>query len=193
MSRTVHYDTNGNEIYEEDCINDAPTYAQEQLTDLKEKEESMNMEKEKQMVTRYKQALCHAACDFARTKTNCDKCRCKGSCGCNPGTFGCRFAIEDKWKQDAGIKDNQRTDDAPTYPQEQLADIERREAVNHPAYYKTGGIEAIDVIEAWNLDFCLGNTVKYIARCGKKSDKVVEDLKKAAWYLSREIERRKEK
>lgn len=79
--------------------------------------------------------------------------------------------------------------DAPTYAQEQLAEIERREAVNHPAYYKTGGIEAIDVIEAWNLDFCLGNTVKYIARCGKKSDKVLEDLKKAAWYLNREIER----
>ena len=101
MSRTVHYDTNGNEIYEEDCTNDAPTYAQEQL-----------------------------------------------------------------------------------------ADIERREGVNHPSYYTTGGIEAIDAIEAWNLDFCLGNTVKYIARCGKKSDKVVEDLKKAAWYLNREIERR---
>lgn len=47
----------------------------------------------------------------------------------------------------------------------------------------------IDVIEAWNLDFCLGNTVKYIARYGKKSDKVAEDLKKAAWYLNREIER----
>lgn len=79
--------------------------------------------------------------------------------------------------------------DAPTYAQEQLAEIERREAVNHPSYYKTGGIEAIDVIEAWNLDFCLGNTVKYIARCGRKSDRVLEDLKKAAWYLNREIER----
>ena len=82
-------------------------------------------------------------------------------------------------------------DDAPTYAQEQLADIEHREAVNHPSYYKKGGIEAIDVIEAWNLDFCLGNTVKYIARCGKKSNKVIEDLKKAAWYLNREIERMK--
>ena len=80
--------------------------------------------------------------------------------------------------------------DSPTYPQEQLADIERREGVNHPSYYKRGGVEAIDVIEAWNLDFCLGNTVKYIARCGRKSDKVLEDLKKAAWYLNREIKRR---
>ena len=80
--------------------------------------------------------------------------------------------------------------DAPTYPQEQLADIERREAVNHPSYYKTGGIEAIDVIEAWNLDFCLGNTVKYIARAGRKTKDGLQDLRKAAWYLSREIERR---
>ena len=82
--------------------------------------------------------------------------------------------------------------DAPTYAQEQLADAERRETVNHPSYYTTGGIEAIDVIEAWNLDFCLGNTIKYISRAGRKSDKVLEDLEKAAWYLNREIERRKE-
>ena len=65
------------------------------------------------------------------------------------------------------------------------------ESVNHPAHY--GGAdnpyEAIKVIEAWGLGFCLGNTVKYISRAGKKGD-AVEDLKKAAWYLSREIERR---
>ena len=100
MSRTVHYDTNGNEIYEEDCINDAPTYAQEQL-----------------------------------------------------------------------------------------ADIERREAVNHPDYYKHGGIEAIDAIEAWELGFNLGNVVKYIARAGHKTADSLQDLKKAEWYLSREIKR----
>ena len=71
MSRTVHYDTNGNEIYEEDF--DTTTYPQEQLEYLKEKEELMKMEKEKQMVTKYKQALSYAARDFARTKTNCSK------------------------------------------------------------------------------------------------------------------------
>lgn len=147
------------------------------------------MEKEKQMVERYKQALCYAACDFVRTKTNCDKCRCKDSCGCNPGTLGRRFALEDKWKRDAGIEDNQRADDAPTYAQEQLADVECREVVDHPDYYKRGGVEAIDVIEAWGLGFSLGNVVKYIARCGRKSDNVLGDLKKAAWYLNREIER----
>ena len=149
----------------------------------------MNMQKETQMVTRYKQALYHAACDYSKTKTNCGECECRDSCGCNPGTLGCRFAIEDKWKQDVGIEDNQSADDAPAHTSEQLADIERRETVNHPSYYKTGGIEAIDTIEAWGLGFNLGNVVKYIARCGRKSDNVLGDLKKAAWHLNREIER----
>ena len=66
--------------------------------------------------------------------------------------------------------------------------------IDHPDYY--GGAnnpyEAIKVIEAWNLDFNLGNTVKYIARCGKKvvaatGDNPLQDLKKAQWYLNREI------
>lgn len=63
--------------------------------------------------------------------------------------------------------------------------------VNHPAHY--GGednvYEVIKVIEAWELDFHLGNTVKYISRAGKKgSDKELQDLKKALWYLQRKIE-----
>ena len=79
--------------------------------------------------------------------------------------------------------------DAPTYAQEQLADIERREAVDHPDYYKHGGIEAIDAIEAWGLGFNLGNVVKYIARAGRKTKDGLQDLQKAEWYLNREIER----
>lgn len=63
------------------------------------------------------------------------------------------------------------------------------EAVNHPSHY--GGAdnpyEAIKVIEAWDLGFCLGNTVKYILRAGKKADPALQDLKKARWYLDREI------
>lgn len=62
--------------------------------------------------------------------------------------------------------------------------------IDHPQHYNTGSIEPIDVIEDWNLDFCLGNTVKYIARAGHKDpDKLLEDLKKAEWYLHRYIER----
>jgi hypothetical protein len=61
------------------------------------------------------------------------------------------------------------------------------ETVNHPAHHQSGaGIEAIEVIEAFGLGFCLGNTVKYILRAGKKGGRV-EDLKKARWYLDREI------
>jgi hypothetical protein len=62
------------------------------------------------------------------------------------------------------------------------------EMVNHPNHY--GGednvYETIKVIEAWDLDFCLGNAVKYISRAGKKDkDKELEDLEKAAFYLER--------
>lgn len=62
------------------------------------------------------------------------------------------------------------------------------EAVNHPPHYGGGDnpYEAIKVIEAWGLDFNLGNTVKYIARADKKG-KQLEDLRKARWYLNREI------
>lgn len=63
--------------------------------------------------------------------------------------------------------------------------------VSHPSHY-TDGIEVMDYIESkgWAEGFCRGNAVKYISRAGKKNpDKEVEDLKKAAWYLNREIER----
>ena len=61
--------------------------------------------------------------------------------------------------------------------------------VDHPSHYrKDTGFEAIDVIEAWKLNFNLGNTVKYISRNGiKDPDKYIEDLEKARWYLDREI------
>ena len=61
--------------------------------------------------------------------------------------------------------------------------------VNHPAHYggRDNPYEAIKVIEAWQLGFCLGNVVKYISRAEHKGN-AVEDLKKAAWYLNRRIE-----
>ena len=59
--------------------------------------------------------------------------------------------------------------------------------VDHPAHYQTeSGLEVIDVIEAFNLDFHTGNAVKYILRAGKKSNEI-EDLQKANWYLLRRI------
>ena len=63
-----------------------------------------------------------------------------------------------------------------------------QDSVDHPEHY--GGAddpyEAIKVVEAWSLNFCLGNVIKYISRAGKKGD-ALEDLKKARWYLNREI------
>lgn len=74
-------------------------------------------------------------------------------------------------------------------PGEKLTEHDCKETVNHPQHY--GGdttYEAIKVIEAWGLGFCLGNTVKYIARADHKNNRL-EDLKKARWYLDREIKR----
>jgi hypothetical protein len=61
--------------------------------------------------------------------------------------------------------------------------------VNHPAHYggEDNPYEAIKVIEAWKLNFNLGNAVKYICRAGKKGAQL-EDLEKARWYLDREIQ-----
>lgn len=61
--------------------------------------------------------------------------------------------------------------------------------VEHPRHYTFGGIEVIDAIEAWSLGFHLGNVVKYVARAAHKGS-YLEDLRKARWYLDREIERR---
>jgi len=60
------------------------------------------------------------------------------------------------------------------------------DAVNHPAHYKVGGIETIDFIEAKKLGYNLGNVVKYLTRADHKGNKL-EDLRKAQWYLTREI------
>lgn len=63
--------------------------------------------------------------------------------------------------------------------------------VNHPAHYNThpSGVECITITE--HMNFCLGNAFKYIWRADLKRD-AIEDLRKAAWYLNREIRRREE-
>lgn len=60
--------------------------------------------------------------------------------------------------------------------------------INHPPHYCVGpGPEVIEITE--HMNFCLGNVVKYVCRCDHK-DSPIEDLKKARWYLDREIVRR---
>lgn len=64
-----------------------------------------------------------------------------------------------------------------------------KEAVHHPAHYGGDTLhEVVKCLEAWGLesDALLWNAVKYIARAGKKGNKL-EDLRKAQWYLSRRI------
>lgn len=60
-------------------------------------------------------------------------------------------------------------------------------AISHPEHYTAGRLyEPKDVIRDWGLNFNLGNVVKYVARAGRKGDKL-EDLQKARQYLDFEI------
>ena len=72
--------------------------------------------------------------------------------------------------------------------------MENKEMVNNPNHYggKDNVYEVVKVCEAWGLDkdAYIFNVVKYVARAGKKdSDKELQDLEKAKWYLERRIER----
>lgn len=85
------------------------------------------------------------------------------------------------------MSDHDRTKSIFTQDQQHNANAD---PVHHPQYYggKDNPYEAIKVIEAHDLNFSLGNVIKYILRTGKKGDPV-EDLKKAKWYIEREIDR----
>lgn len=63
------------------------------------------------------------------------------------------------------------------------------DAVNHPPHYKQGPIEVIEIIEGFNLGYHLGNVMKYVLRAPHKGNEL-QDLKKAAWYLTRYIEQK---
>ena len=60
--------------------------------------------------------------------------------------------------------------------------------VNHPAHYTVGKIEVIDFIEDQSFPYHLGNAIKYISRARYKGN-YEEDLKKAIWYLERELQK----
>jgi hypothetical protein len=87
-----------------------------------------------------------------------------------------------KWVRDALVASGEVLVDAPA---------EIVDNVNQPAHYKVGGIETIDFIEAKELDYHLGNAVKYISRANHKGNRR-EDLEKAQWYLNRAISQIKE-
>lgn len=72
--------------------------------------------------------------------------------------------------------------------QEVCPSIEEKEMVNHPSHYQGKKFEVIDIIEDYDLNFNLGNAIKYILRCGKK-DKAKQELEKAIWYIQREMKK----
>ena len=63
-----------------------------------------------------------------------------------------------------------------------------KEDINHPKYYNEGKIEAIEAIVDWDLNFCMGNVIKYVVR-HKYKENPLDDLKKARWYLNYEIQK----
>ena len=63
--------------------------------------------------------------------------------------------------------------------------------VNHPSHYCDGRrYEPVEVILDWELDFLLGNALKYISRTGRKGsdEDAIEDLEKAVWYIQKRID-----
>jgi hypothetical protein len=63
---------------------------------------------------------------------------------------------------------------------------EQPDMINHPKHYNVDGYEVIDIIDAFKLNFNMGNALKYLLRADRKGNKE-QDLKKALWYLQREI------
>jgi hypothetical protein len=76
---------------------------------------------------------------------------------------------------------------APSFEKIEIPTL--NDPVNHPSHYTEhpSGVECIQITE--HMNFCLGNAVKYIWRAGLKNDNAIEDLKKARWYVDRELER----
>lgn len=108
------------------------------------------------------------------------------SAGCRVRVIGSGISVEDPWLKSylAGFAEELSGNGI---------EEKQQDVVNHPSHYSSeSGLEAIEVIEAFfHGNAFLANTFKYIARAGKKGGeaKRLEDLKKARWYLEREIKR----
>jgi hypothetical protein len=74
----------------------------------------------------------------------------------------------------------------PPYALPIQTSVEQPDMVNHPPHYTVNGIEVIDIIDAFKLNFNMGNALKYLLRADLKGNRL-QDLKKALWYLQREI------
>jgi hypothetical protein len=96
------------------------------------------------------------------------------------GTFGKKYRMQSSVPRESGSVDN------PSIVEVHYPITMESDPVNHPEHYKVGGIETIDFIEAKQLNYNLGNVVKYVTRADHKGNRL-EDLEKARWYLDREI------
>lgn len=88
------------------------------------------------------------------------------------------------------IKEKANTKETLQETLDEVKEPVENDNINHPSHYTDGNIEVMDFIEDKQLNFAKGNVIKYVSRAGKKDpNKELEDLKKAMWYLNREIER----
>ena len=94
-----------------------------------------------------------------------------------------------RWQQKKQKSENYVNKNKPITVEQMRKDVVAiADMVNHPPHDKAGGIETIDFIEAKDLNYRLGNVVKYVSRAGRKVDSdPVQDLEKALFYLKREI------
>lgn len=94
---------------------------------------------------------------------------------------------------------NPTKDTTNHFSENTLAKFNKKDEKRLGEYYKQGDVEVVDFIDSYKLNFNLGNAVKYIARCNYKKIKCpkcdvetsakVNDLRKAIWYIEREIEK----
>lgn len=99
----------------------------------------------------------------------------------NPDGRGIRTVVRENWCPHNGY--------AIAAGVPAISDLVANDSVNHPSHYTEhpSGVECITITE--HMNFCVGNAIKYLWRAGLKSADAVEDLRKAAWYVQREIDR----
>ena len=126
-----------------------------------------------------------------------DCCECHYDDECDGISVNCNDGFIKYLEQEIEVnKSDLKTVEVKEILQETLDEVKEpveNDNVNYPSHYTDGNIEVMDFIEDKQLNFAKGNVIKYVSRAGKKDpNKELEDLKKAMWYLNREIERLKE-
>ena len=118
---------------------------------------------------------------------------CNAYCDCREGLkeyLEQNIEVNESDLKTVEIKEKANTKETLQETLDEVKEPVENDNVNHPSHYTDGNIEVMDFIEDKQLNFARGNVIKYVSRAGKKDpNKELEDLKKAMWYLNREIER----